>query len=324
MRLSRQNEEAQSVAAAMARLSLLEPPESVWTAIEAALDRPAAVEPLPAARPSVFLHWRFAAALALLVISISVWYSTRPPRASWDVVRVGGSPVIADKPMADRDRIAVGDWLTTDASSRASIAVGTIGSVSVEPNTRLRLTAATPGEHRLTLSAGEIHAKISAPPRLFFVDTAVSTAVDLGCVYTIRVDQDGTGLLQVTTGWVLLQRHHRESLVPAGANCRTRPPIGPGTPYFADASESLRQALDAFDFSSGGRNAVESILSASRVRDTLTLWHLVARVDAADRETVVDRIIALTPLPRGVTREKILALDPQTLEQWKNELAWTW
>jgi hypothetical protein len=35
-------------------------------------------------------------------------------------------------------------------------------------------------------------------------------------------------------------------------------------------------------------------------------------------------MISFAPLPEGVTREKALALDPQTLETWKNELTWTW
>ena len=64
--------------------------------------------------------------------------------------------------------------------------VGEIGSVEVEPNTRLRVVAAQPGEHRLALERGEIRAKITAPPRLFFVETASGTAVDLGCEYKLR------------------------------------------------------------------------------------------------------------------------------------------
>ena len=65
-------------------------------------------------------------------------------------------------------------------------------------------------------------------------------------------------------------------------------------------------------------------ISFPRVRDTLTLWHILSRVDRVTREVVVDRMIELTPLPAGVAREKALQLDRQTLETWNNELAWTW
>ena len=34
--------------------------------------------------------------------------------------------------------------------------------------------------------------------------------------------------------------------------------------------------------------------------------------------------MSLTPLPPGVSRDKALLLDPDTLTRWKDELAWTW
>jgi hypothetical protein len=72
------------------------------------------------------------------------------------------------------------------------------------------------------------------------------------------------------------------------------------------------------------KRAAPIILSASRVRDTLTLWHLISRVDAGDRGRVFDRIAALTPVPAGVSRAQALKLDPETLQRWKDELAWKW
>jgi hypothetical protein len=200
--------------------------------------------------------------------------------------------------------------------------------VEVEPNSRIRLIVAKPNEHRLSLARGEISAVVSAPPRLFFVDTPASTAVDLGCAYKMKTDESGSGLLRVTVGWVALEWKGRESLVPAGANCRTKSGegsgAGPGTPYFSDASEALQTALSAFDFENGGSEALRVIRSESRVRDTLTLWHLLSRVDPDERARVFDRMVELTPLPDGVSREKVLDLDKDTLQRWRQELAWKW
>ena len=86
----------------------------------------------------------------------------------------------------------------------------------------------------------------------------------------------------------------------------------------------LVKALESFDFESAGSRALDTILAESRVRDTLTLWHLLSRVDAGERPRVYDRIAALAPLPSGVSREKALQLDRGTLKRWKDELAWTW
>jgi hypothetical protein len=231
--------------------------------------------------------------------------------------------VVDAKHLRGAGRVGAGEWIETDAGSRASVKVGEIGSVEVAPNTRVRVVTARPGEHRLALARGEIRAKIFAPPRLFFVDTASGTAVDLGCEYALNTDEDGFGLLRVTKGWVSFQWKRLESLVPAGASCRTRPHVGPGVPYFDDAPENLKQALESFGFEKAG-DTLSVILAASRVRDTLTLWHLLSRVEAGDRERVYDRIATLTPVPAGVSREQALKLDPETLNRWKEELAWTW
>jgi hypothetical protein len=295
------------------QLPLAEAPDAIWRSIEAALD---------AGVPERRTLWRarvwVLAAASLAVIGAISWYALRPSPAAWQVARLEGSTSV--------DKIMVGEWLQTDASSRARITVGNIGVVDVEPNTRLRLVAASPTEHRLTLARGEISATVTAPPRLFLVDTPASTAVDLGCAYKIKTDESGDGVLRVTSGWVSLEWKGRESLVPAGADCRTRSKTGPGTPYFSDASENLQQALAAFDFGGGlkASDPLETILTEARVRDTLTLWHLLSRVDPAGRVRVFNRMVELVPLPASVSREKALELDPAALKSWREELAWKW
>ncbi|HNB72034.1 MAG TPA: kelch repeat-containing protein, partial [Acidobacteriota bacterium] len=112
----------------------------------------------------------------------------------------------------------------------------------------------------------------------------------------------------------------RTSAVPAGATCQARPGFGPGTPYFSSASEQLQQALVQFDFENGGSAALETVLTQASEHDSLTLFHLLKRVAAPDRERFFDRLATLVPLPQGVTREGILRLDPTMIQQWAHRL----
>jgi anti-sigma factor RsiW len=301
-------------------LTPVEAPDAIWSSIEAALQENRS-SPTPAVPR---WRWAFAVTVMLALAGAAYWRFAQPPGTRWEVVRLDGAPSVAGKPVRGTGRIAAGEWIETDASSRARVKVGEIGSVEVAPSTRLRVVTARPGEHRLALARGEIRAEISAPPKLFFVDTASGTAVDLGCEYALSTDEEGFGLLRVTKGWVSFQWKGIESLVPAGASCRTHPQAGPGIPYFDDAPESVKQALESFGFEKTGNDALSVILAESRVRDTLTLWHLLSRVEEGDRGRIFDRIAALTPVPAGVSREQALKLDPQTLNRWREELAWTW
>jgi anti-sigma factor RsiW len=301
-------------------LPLVEAPEAIWASLDAAFQGNGP-RPVP---PALRWRWVLAATVVLALAGAAYWRLAHPPGTRWEVTRLDGSPSVASRVIRGAGRIGAGEWIETDGRSRATIQIGEIGSVEVAPNTRLQVVAMRPEEHRLALTRGVIRAKIAAPPKLFFVETASGTAVDLGCEYELKTGEDGFGLLRVTRGWVSIQWKGIESLVPAGASCQTRPQAGPGIPYFDDAPESLKQALEVFGFEKSGNDELNTILSASRVRDTLTLWNLLSRVDAGDRGRVFDRMVALTPLPAGVSREQALKLDPETLKRWKDELAWKW
>jgi hypothetical protein len=296
---------------ALARLPAAKAPDSIWNSIEAKLDQPVRQ------RPWFFNAWAYAVTAAVIVIAAAAtyWHYASLPR--WEVIR-------SHNGVSDTESIRAGQSLQTDASSTAEIKIGTIGTVEVEPGTRLRIVTTKPTDHRLSLEHGEIAATISAPPKLFFVETKSALATDLGCQYKMKVDDAGNGLLRVTLGWVSFDWKGRESLVPAGASCRTRAGLGPGTPFFDDAPKDLTAALDEFDFANGGESALRAILANARSRDTLTLWHLLFRVRETLRPMIYDRMVSFAPPPNGVTREKALALDPQTLKMWKDELAWTW
>jgi len=314
--------ERERIAAGIKMLDHLEPanaPAHLWSSIEAALEN--AQQPKPAQ------GWRFAAVAAAAAICITaalLWQRASAPKSGWEVVRVEGSPEVASRHIISSGRIGDGDWIETDASSRARIQVGTIGSIEVAPNTRVRRVRARPGEDRLMLARGDISAKVQAPPRLFLVDTPSGTAVDLGCEYRMHTGEDGSGLLRVTLGWVSFEWQGRESLVPAGASCRTAAGIGPGTPCFEDAADTFKRTLARFDFEHGGPEALRTILTAARARDSLTLWNLLARVGPAERPLVLDRMTEFSPLPLEITREQVLSLDRKALDQWREQLSWDW
>jgi hypothetical protein len=276
-----------------------------------------------------FSSWRtpaLAAGLALLFMlgAGSAWFYLRSTRTTWEVARLAGAPSIDDDRINSTGRLGIGEWLETDANSRAQIKVADIGQVEVDPDTRIRLVETRLTEHRLELARGRMHATIFAPPRLFFVDTPSAVAADLGCAYTLEVDDAGRSTLHVTSGWVAFETKDRESRVPAGAACLTQPGIGPGTPFFEDASEQFLDALSKFDFDGGGAGVLRVVLNEARPRDTLTLWHLLARVEGAERERVYERLAALAPPPASVTRQGIMLLDPGMLYDWKAQMEPAW
>jgi len=281
-----------------------------------------------------------AATLTLAAITIGLLLSLRespslPNKSGWSVELTKAqpeSPPGVSTP-GKKTQLQIGQAFETDSSSKASIAVADIGRLEVEPSTRLRLLQSSQGHKRVALDHGTIQATIWAPPGEFVMDTPSATAVDLGCMYTLRVDESGRGLLHTTLGWVGFQSGGHESFIPAGAAAAIYPRTGPGLPYFEKATDALRTAVAQFDSANDASNdpgsdavtaqratAVRIILRAAESRDALTLWHLLPRVSESDRPTVYSRLAALVPPPPGVTREGILRLDRAMLDSWWNTL----
>lgn len=309
----------------------IQPSKDLWKGIEGRLSKPGTTGAvldfrererriLPRTGLASWIRFGSAIAAVMLIAVLGwLWYNFQLLPA-WNIAAVEGTVLVGSSRVAGAGQIRIGETLQTDSQSRAKIEVGNIGHVDVDPNTRIRLVEATITDHRLALDEGTIHATIFAPPRIFFVETPSALAVDLGCAYTLHVDKKGGSVLEVTSGWVSLEFGGRESIVPAGAMCATRPDHGPGTPFLDDASAKLKAALEQYDFENGGSKALQTVLSESRNMDSVTLWHLMFRTSGEERSKTYDRLAALVPVPKGVTREGMLAGDPDMIKKWQKQL----
>jgi hypothetical protein len=255
---------------------------------------------------------RWQAAVAVVALVAALFALNGGPRGGddtadgpWGVSAIDGTPRIARQ------------LVETDERSRARIDVGTIGTVVVQPTSRVRLLDHRTSQYRLGLERGTLRAVIWAPPGEFLVDTPSARAVDLGCAFTLAVDEHGESLLTVESGWVALEHRGREAFVPAGARCPTRRHHGPGLPSYLDAPPAFQKALAALE---RGDAALGAVLHHARPRDAMTLWHLLVRAAPNDRAPVYDALAVLVPPPAGVSRDAVIRGDRAPIDAWWNAL----
>lgn len=267
-----------------------------------------------APRPSL----RGILALGALTLAIAAAaFFLRPTGQAWDVQVIAGSPTIDGRPGASQLRET--QWLTTAAGELATLTVPSIGTVTIEPGSRVRLVRSRQKQQHMELARGTLHAFITAPPRLFVVDTPAARATDMGCIYTLRVEPDGTTLLSVAVGWVELSGKEGVTRVSAGLECRTSADGVVALPR-AKASSLPEAQLAAFDPARIDAGALDALLASCGQPDGITLWHILQRVPEPRRAAVLDRLAALYPAPPDAPREKALALDRTALEAWWNQL----
>jgi len=218
----------------------------------------------------------FAATVALAVLVLLVRRGGEaaecPSGGAGFAFDVTGGPARCAGSVASRGALPVGAWLETTSSARADVRIADIGDITVFGDSRLRLVGTGTAEHRLELARGRVSAHVTAPPRLFVVDTPVASAVDLGCAYDLSVDEDGRTRLRVTAGAVSLEGHGRVAYAPFGTEVEAAAGRGPGTPVAVGAAAELRAAVARFD--AGDAAALPAILAHAGARDAFTLWNL--------------------------------------------------
>ena len=240
----------------------------------------------------------------------------------WKVNKTSGSPSLKNedknvlRSINEIDSFTTGEWVLTDNSSSAEIQAAGVGSIKLEPGTKVKFINSGDGGNKIMLQSGTIEAVIYAKPRTFSVETRSATAIDLGCSYTLTVSDNGDGVLYVKQGLVALEAHGRESLVPAGKFCISKEGFGPGTPYSPGTSSNLKNALMKFDFKNGGDKSVRIILKNAKKNDAVTLLNLLQRVDEASKSPVYDRLTEFVPPPKPYPPDSIPMFNPDELTKW--------
>ncbi len=283
--------------------------------------------PIRKSARTIRLPWfgRIAVTVCILIAASAIivriaWQSG----TDWKVITLSGAPTINNIPLKVTGRLSTGEILKTDNRSRAFLRMGLMGRIEVDPNTSIRLFATRSGHHRFSLQSGKITARIWAPPFTLSVETPAATAIDLGCAFTLQVAPGGSGELRVKSGWVEFELNNRQAIVPADAMVFTRTPDGPGTPFFDDAPNQLRVALQRLDFGKSGyqdTDALRVVLAQARRRDVITLLSLVRRLPPDSRSAVFDRAAALIPPPSDLTRDDVVrGTNQHGMDDWWREL----
>lgn len=303
------------------------PQTDLWSGIESQLSPQLAPKLAPDRKPNRRSRWTsmrhhkkmlIAAGSLFFVSLISLYLISSNPE--WEATALAGTPRAGEISFADSYLLAQGDVLQTNAEASVQLQIGEIGEVDLAPNSKLQLVDTDPSHHKLSLSYGKLHAKIWAPPRLFFVETPAGLAIDLGCEYTLEVDSSGFSVLHVTSGYVSFASKSREVIVPAGWKVKTHPSSEPRTPFLEDAPEELVNALDSYSRGHKSTSVLNRIFENTRPEDAYSVWSLIWIAPSSQRPLIYDHLITLTTPEQVVTKEGVLAREPAMIEAWRKHL----
>ena len=298
------------------------PPGRAAAAAQPQATRPAA----PVCRP-----WRRSPPACLLAVA-AVWFAVcREPlvvgcRAACRHARGRRQGDLRHAPVCGRR--AARDGRASRAPGSPSATSGRWTSIRTRACSSSRRAAASTAcrssAARSTRESGRRRSSSSSTPR-------PPRRIDLGCAYTLQVDDDGAGLLRVTHGWVGFERDGREAFIPQGAMCATRRGRGARHATIRGCAVRLRRGAHAARLRPsrrpGTRRGADLVLSQARRRDALTLWHLLARGTADERAQVYDRLAVAGAAAAGRDARARARGDATALNMWWDSLGFetgTW
>ncbi len=238
----------------------------------------------------------------------------------WKVSNLEGNSMIGDISMSGNDSIKEGQWIQTDAISRAELMVANLGKVIIEPNSRIVFVKNAEGNNRILVNYGTIQTTMNPNSRSFFVEMPSAVATDNGGSYTITVDSTGDGLVFVKSGKVEVESHNREAVIPAGNIVLTKKNYGVGTPFNENASPKFRNALFNYDFGKCNDACVTTLLNNAKMSDAVTLVNLIPNVQGTDKEKVYTKLVNFVPPPNTVQGDSIFSMDEKKLNDWIDKI----
>ena len=251
-----------------------------------------------------------------LIVLIAAYIFITSPSGGWEVISLSGQPKVDNIVIDKGDGFASESSIETDVNSSVTVAIPEMGRLLID---NLTVVSRTKNNNEIRLDKGQIRKFEGDASDVLTVLTPLAKFTELykGGAFRLHVDENGTCKLEVESGWVIVNIKEFDSYVPKNFGCL----ISRGKyaiPYPSNSSPQLVSLLE--NFSGINDPSVGTILSLMSKKESLSLWHIIQLISTENRSIAFDRLNELIPVPSGVTKEGILALNKTMLLDWRQEI----
>jgi hypothetical protein len=278
---------------------------------------------LPIHQPSQFdLTKALLIILSVILIIVGYYiYDLQKNNSPWNVKLIDGTVTING--MANSSgNISQGESLNTDSKSRIMVDVPQMGKLQIDTNTTIVVEKAKDGDNRVLLKRGSFKIINSALMPEFTIRLNSSFVIDHGGVFSISADESDNIKVIVEFGFVEIGYKNQSYFVSEGYVCEIKNNYPPGIPYRLNASDTLKNEVEKFDYENGGDDSVQKIISTAHNEDMLTLLALIPNTSQLQRQLLFQVVANHYPPPSGVTRMGIIKADSEMLNKWWEEIEW--
>jgi hypothetical protein len=257
----------------------------------------------------------------IMIIASYYIYDMQKNNSPWNIQLIDGTITING--MANNSgKISEGESLNTDSKSRLIVNVPQIGKLQVDSNTTIVVEKAKDGNNRVALKRGSIKIINSALMPDLTIALNNSFILDHGGVFSIAADESDNMKVNVEFGFVEIGYKNESYFVKEGYICEIKNNFRPGIPYRLNASDTLKNEVEKYDYENGGDDSIQKIISAANKEDMLTLLALIPNTSKLQRQILFQAVANHFPPPAGITRMGIIKADSEMLNKWWEDIEW--
>ncbi|MBE0552023.1 MAG: sigma-70 family RNA polymerase sigma factor [Ignavibacterium sp.] len=251
-----------------------------------------------------------------LIVIIAAYIFITSPSGGWEVISSSGQPKIDNSIVNKGDSFSSESNIETNAGSSVTVAIPEMGRLLIDNSS---FVSRTKNSNEVKVDKGQIRKFEGDASNVLTVLTPLAKFTELykGGAFRLHVEDNGMCKLTVESGWVIVNIKEFDSYVPKNFGCLiTRGKYA--IPYPSDSSPQLIGLLE--NFSGINDPSIGTILSLMTTKETLSLWHIIQLISTENRSIAFDRLNELIPVPSGVTKAGILALNKTMLLDWRQEI----
>ena len=234
----------------------------------------------------------------------------------WEIMQFSGQPLIDNNKVTEGDVFSEKSAITTDNNSTVTISIPEVGRVMIDTSSVVKRV----GEgFTLEVEKGQIKKYEGNASDVLTVQTPLAVVKEFyeGSAFRLRIMDHNQAKINVESGWIVVEVKEFKSYIPKNYDCL----ISKGhyvLPYASDTNPELKSLYEGF--SGVNDPSLGTIISMATRKDAITLWHLLQLISNENRFIVYDRLSEFIPVPNGVTKEGIQALNKNMLMQWRQEI----
>ncbi|HMN49712.1 MAG TPA: sigma-70 family RNA polymerase sigma factor [Ignavibacteriaceae bacterium] len=257
--------------------------------------------------------WLYAvAAIVVVYFAYKIIFS----QSGWEIMQFSGQPQINNKKIQEGDTFSPSATITTDDNSSVTISIPDIGRLLIDSSS---IVSRAEKGFEINVEKGQIKKYEGNATDFLIVQTPLAKVKELykGSAFRLKVIDRDVTKINVESGWLTVEVKEFESYIPKNYSCvisRGRYVL----PYSSNARPELINLMEGF--SGVNDPSIGTILTLVTRKDAISLWHLLQLVSSENRFIVFDRLNEFIPIPNGVTKEGIQALNKDMLMKWRQEI----